>query len=228
MRHILRLGKNKLRDIRKQNSKAAALAVASSVQHAQEIIKILREELQQSAVLVTYKQIKPSELINQFRYSDTEWIVSVGMVSEGTDIPRLQVCCHLSRVKTELYFRQVLGRILRISEEINQEAWLYTFAELQLSAFSNRIAEELPHNDVTTREYYPQDDMNTRNFHPLKKAANTSQIFGLGDEFNHIDNIINLKHKSLHSGFIENQEHNLEILGTYREQVISTFSSVFQ
>ena len=35
------------------------------------------------------------------------------MISEGTDIPRLRVCCHLSRIRTELRYRQVLGRILR-------------------------------------------------------------------------------------------------------------------
>lgn len=61
------------------------------------------------------------------------------MVSEGTDIPRLQVCCHLSRVKTELYFRQVLGCILRISHAPNQEAWLFTLAEEKLSIFAHRI-----------------------------------------------------------------------------------------
>lgn len=48
---------------------------------------MLRDEFDQSADLVTYKQAKPSETINQFRHAETQWIVSVGMVSEGTDIP---------------------------------------------------------------------------------------------------------------------------------------------
>ncbi|WP_409438759.1 DEAD/DEAH box helicase [Psychromonas sp. GE-S-Ul-11] len=129
MKDILKRGCDKLKLIRSCNPNAGALAVASSVEHAVQIIKLLRETFNQTAVLVTYKQVKPSEIIDQFRYSNTQWIVSVGMVSEGTDIPRLQVCCHLSRIKTELYFRQVLGRILRINEAQNQEAWLYTFAE---------------------------------------------------------------------------------------------------
>lgn len=93
---------------------------------------------------MTYKESNPHDKINHFRFNDTQWIVSVGMVSEGTDIPRLQVCCHLSRVKTELYFRQVLGRILRISKSLNQEAWLFTLAEEKLSIFANRVDEELP------------------------------------------------------------------------------------
>jgi superfamily II DNA or RNA helicase len=66
------------------------------------------------------------------------------MISEGTDIPRLQVCCHMSSVKTELYFRQVLGRILRVNDSMNQEAWLYTFAEESLIGFAERIEQDIP------------------------------------------------------------------------------------
>ena len=73
------------------------------------------------------------------------------MISEGTDIPRLQVCCHLSRVKTELYFRQILGRILRMSHLPNQEAWLFTLAEEKLSAFASRIGEELPDMNILVK-----------------------------------------------------------------------------
>ncbi len=66
------------------------------------------------------------------------------MISEGTDIPRLQVCCHMSSVKTELYFRQVLGRILRVNNSSNQQAWLLTFAEENLVGFAERIEQDLP------------------------------------------------------------------------------------
>ncbi|BDU42220.1 hypothetical protein TUMSATVNIG3_10180 [Vibrio nigripulchritudo] len=66
------------------------------------------------------------------------------MISEGTDIPRLQVCCHISAVKTELYFRQVLGRILRVNESPNQQAWLYTFAEQNLIEYAERIEHDIP------------------------------------------------------------------------------------
>ena len=72
-------------------------------------------------------------------------------MSEGTDIPRLQICCHLSRVKTELYFRQVLGRILRVNNSSNQEAWLFTLAEETLTTFANRIDQELPDTCVLIR-----------------------------------------------------------------------------
>ena len=50
----------------------------------------------------------------------------------------------MSSVKTELYFRQVLGRILRINDSPNQEAWLYTFAEENLIGFAERIEQDIP------------------------------------------------------------------------------------
>jgi len=68
------------------------------------------------------------------------------MISEGTDIPRQQVCCHLSRIRTELHYRQVLGRVLRRMPQDDEEAWLFVLAEQTLIALSERIAEDLPGN----------------------------------------------------------------------------------
>ena len=50
----------------------------------------------------------------------------------------------MSSVKTELYFRQVLGRILRADDSPNHEAWLYTFAEESLIGFAERIEQDIP------------------------------------------------------------------------------------
>jgi len=151
MRHVIKLGCQKLQQIRHENPAAGGLVVAASVDHATEVLEILRTELNQTAVIVTYRHDEPLSEIAAFRTGDVQWIVSVGMISEGTDIPRLQVCCHLSAVKTELYFRQVLGRILRISKAKNQEAWLYTFAETNLNEFAERIAIDIPETNVIQR-----------------------------------------------------------------------------
>lgn len=144
MKYLLGLGCKKLAEIRTQSPNAGGLVVASSVQHAQTIQKILSQKYSQSASIVTYRHEDPLAEIERYRQSGAQWIVSVGMISEGTDIPRLQVCCHMSSVKTELYFRQVLGRILRINSGINQQAWLYTFAEQNLIEFSERIEQDIP------------------------------------------------------------------------------------
>lgn len=95
---------------------------------------------------MTYHDKEALSKIAHYRRGNTEWIVSVGMISEGTDIPRLQVCCHLSTVKTELYFRQVLVRILRVNQSKNQEAWLFTMATDELTLFSERLVENLPND----------------------------------------------------------------------------------
>lgn len=144
MEYLLGLGCKKLAEIRTQSPNAGGLVVASSVQHAQTIQKILSQKYSQSASIVTYRHEEPLTEIECYRRSDVQWIVSVGMISEGTDIPRLQVCCHMSCVKTELYFRQVLGRILRVNEAANQQAWLFTFAEQSLIEFSERIEQDIP------------------------------------------------------------------------------------
>lgn len=144
MSYILKLSCEKLNSIRQHSPNVGGLVVAASVSHAKLIQAKLTEELNQSAIIVTYENERPEEDISTFRSGDAQWIVSVGMVSEGTDIPRLQVCCHLSSIKTELYFRQVLGRILRITDTPNQEAWLFTFAEESLSEYAERIEEDIP------------------------------------------------------------------------------------
>ncbi|KZX65939.1 diguanylate cyclase [Vibrio sp. HI00D65] len=144
MNYILNSGCQKLAQIRQESPNAGDLVVAASIKHAKHIQKRLIEHFNQSACIVTYHQDNPLNEIESFRHSNVQWIVSVGMISEGTDIPRLQVCCHMSSVKTELYFRQVLGRILRINVSPNQEAWLYTFAEENLIGFAERIEQDIP------------------------------------------------------------------------------------
>ncbi|HHG0681773.1 TPA: DEAD/DEAH box helicase, partial [Enterobacter cloacae] len=112
--------------------------VASSVEHAFELLNILEKEFAKTATVVTYHDKQAISKIDRFRNGTTEWIVSVGMISEGTDIPRQQVWYHLSTVKTELYFRQILGRIVRINRFKNQEAWLFTIATQELTLFAER------------------------------------------------------------------------------------------
>tara|TARA_R110002072_G_scaffold303068_1_gene492521 strand:- start:5332 stop:6750 length:1419 start_codon:yes stop_codon:yes gene_type:complete len=144
IRHIISQANTKLIEIRKQNPSAGGLVVATSVGHATNILSILQNELNVSAVIATYREDEPTTIIQDFKKSSISWIVSVGMISEGTNIPRLQVCCHLTRIKTELLFRQILGRILRMTHTVNQEACLFMAAEKTLVEFAYRVAEDIP------------------------------------------------------------------------------------
>ena len=141
----------KLLEIRKQVPTAAGLIVAATVAHAEQIAARL-SAFGERPVVVTYNTPEAHQIISNFKTSSDRWIISVGMISEGTDIPRLQVCCHLSRIRTELHFRQVLGRILRrqAREPSNIGGWLYVLAEPSLTEFARRIGDDLPGQHVVS------------------------------------------------------------------------------
>ncbi|MFT6905947.1 MAG: superfamily II DNA or RNA helicase [Oleiphilaceae bacterium] len=226
IQYILKNGCNKLAEIRQSNPDAGGLIVASSVEHAQQILKMLTEELQQTAVIVTYKEPDAADRIKHFRFCNTQWIVSVGMVAEGTDIPRLQVCCHLSRVKTELYFRQVLGRILRVNHSVNQEAWLFTFAEEKLSIFANRIDQELPDVCVLVRSNAVANDFAISAGNKKLDAPSINQkpslISALLDDLYFSEQFNSTPEK-------DEKPYTpayLESFGGFREKLIEAFSSI--
>jgi superfamily II DNA or RNA helicase len=56
----------------------------------------------------------PNKIIDRFRSSNQRWLVTVKMVSEGVDIPRACVGVYVSDQMTEMWFRQVVGRLVRI------------------------------------------------------------------------------------------------------------------
>ncbi len=219
--HIIGLGCEKLKAIRTANGGAGGLIVAASIAHAGQILKILTEDLHQSAVLVSHKIPDAQKIIENFKHSKTEWIVSVGMISEGTDIPRLQVCCHLSNIKTELYFRQVLGRILRINEAFNQEAWLYTFAEDNLMGYARQIEKDIPDSFLLLkdprRKGYKKPPSNPVVTTPPANLPPTD-----ASSLNFSD-----KSKTTEPKIPSPILFGIDLLGKYRKDVISVFESPF-
>ena len=193
--------------------------VASSVEHAYLLLAILENEFAQTATIVTYHDKEALSKIAHFRQGATEWIVSVGMISEGTDIPRLQVCCHLSAIKTELYFRQVLGRILRVNQRKNQEAWLFTIATEELTLYSERLVKDLPEDYKILRESHESPSKKTSGnlFEPLEKKQNNDtnkeENFSLEIYFNE-------SHQSASS--VKENTNSLKINSLY-QQVIDAF-----
>lgn len=145
--HMLDLGCKKLAQLRKRNPSAAGLIVATDTNHAKLIANKLQNRGENCRVATT-KTGSAQDNINEFRSGIGCWIIAVGMISEGTDIPRLQVCCYLSRIRTELHYRQVLGRILRRTGINDDQAWLFVVAEPSLREYSRRISEDLPQDQA--------------------------------------------------------------------------------
>ncbi|RTR25628.1 DEAD/DEAH box helicase [Shewanella atlantica] len=221
--YMLKQGVGKLKDIRKTIPLAGGLIVASSIKHAKQLYQTLIDDFQQTACIVTSKLKRPSHTIKAFRESDIQWIVSVGMISEGTDIPRLQVCCHLSGIKTEMHYRQVLGRILRVTSAEVQQAWLFTLAEASLTEFAYRIGQDLPEMPVV---------INQKEQQPINLALPNNSS---STEIDH-DESANLQISDLslsskpsiqsHLSDIEQENHyNLALLGGYKEQIVRMFDA---
>ena len=145
MSEVVGRGVNKLALMRRNHEQAAGLVVASSVEHASRIKQELETRYKQSVVLVSYFEENSTKIIEDFKTSKTDWIVSIGMVSEGTDIPRLRVTCLLTTIQTEMFFRQVLGRVLRkVVGSPNDDGWLISIATQPLIDFSGRLHVEIP------------------------------------------------------------------------------------
>ncbi|HGF4932740.1 TPA: DEAD/DEAH box helicase family protein [Vibrio parahaemolyticus] len=217
--HILGISVIKLHSIRSTNHNAAGLIVAASVAHARQIQVILNEQLKQPSILVSYQDPDAQNIIESFKRGNSPWIISIGMISEGTDIPRLQVCCHLSNVRTELYFRQVLGRILRITDGNNQEAWLYTFAEASLVKFSEEIEQDIPESCL-----YVKQPENNEAEDPLSLETGSSATVSTtvkSGEFKW-----NTNDTSVQIGNEDSNPNRSFILGHFRERVIEAFIGV--
>ncbi|MCY1275230.1 hypothetical protein D9M70_238660 [compost metagenome] len=146
------------------------------------------------------------------------------MISEGTDIPRLQVCCYLSRIRTELHYRQVLGRVLRRTGESDDQAWLFMLAELTLQGFAERIADDLPDdlavlNAVQMPGFTPDAKQpgligTAGNISGLDRniGSNTDQTIGTGPV-----GIISL------GGFTVEPSYQVSFSQHYRQQLLACF-----
>jgi len=144
IKYVISSAQKKLTSIRKASPDAAGLIVASSVEHARQVATLMKSKFNEDTVVVTYRENEPTNIIQRFRHGKDKWIISVGMISEGTNIPRLQLCCHLTNIKTEMHFRQILGRILRMTGSNNQEAIMYMPAEPKLLEYAYRVKQDIP------------------------------------------------------------------------------------
>ncbi|KJF91707.1 diguanylate cyclase, partial [Photobacterium leiognathi] len=139
----------------------------------------------------------------------------------GTDIPRLQVCCHLSAVKTELYFRQVLGRILRVTNSVNQDAWFYTFAESNLVEFAERIEQDIPESCMYIDAAQSVKCIISNRKIKANESSTTSDSGFSSLLIDWEDEVSNSSNSS--SEMIYQESERIK-LGQYRERVIAAFS----
>ena len=147
VRRVLRDADARLAQIRAgDHPDAGGLVVAIDKQHAVELAARLEAISGEPPMVVTSDEADASQRIARFAAGTQRWIVSVLMVSEGVDIPRLRVGVYATSARTELFFRQVVGRFIRRSPAPRRQvSFLFLPSDLTLKTLANRIEEERNH-----------------------------------------------------------------------------------
>ena len=147
MAEVLRDADLKLSECRADGQPdAGGLIVAADKAHAAEIAARLREVSGERPAVVTSDDPGASASIDAFAAGSARWLVSVLMVSEGVDIPRLRVGVYATAARTELFFRQVVGRFVRRTPAPRRQmSFLLLPADPQLKELAARVEEERRH-----------------------------------------------------------------------------------
>jgi len=128
------------------HSDAGGLVIASDQDHARAIARRLSLISGEPPEIVMSDEPGASARIASFASSDERWLVSVLMVSEGVDIPRLRVGVYATAARTELFFRQVVGRFIRTTPSPKRQmSYLLLPADGRLKQLAFEIERERRH-----------------------------------------------------------------------------------
>jgi superfamily II DNA or RNA helicase len=147
MGEVLRDGDARLSEVRAGgHPEAGGLVIASDQEHARAIAARLGSVAGEQPELVMSDEPGASRRIADFAASERRWLVSVLMVSEGVDIPRLRVGVYATAARTELFFRQVVGRFIRATPRPRRQmSYLLMPADPRLKALAHEIELERRH-----------------------------------------------------------------------------------
>jgi superfamily II DNA or RNA helicase len=132
---------------RVEHPDAGGLLVAADQSSARKLAKLLATISGTQPVLILSEETEAAKRLKSFRDSSTPWLVACNMVSEGVDIPRLRVGVYATTVRTKMYFRQFLGRIVRRISTLRslQVAYCYLPADPTLTRLAEEIEQEIRH-----------------------------------------------------------------------------------
>lgn len=144
---VLRDADERLEECRADgHPEAGGLVVAADKEHAAALADRLTKITGLRPPVVTSDDPAASDGIDSFATSRERWLVSVLMVSEGVDIPRLRVGVYATPARTELFFRQVVGRFVRRTPTPrSQMSYLLMPADPDLKLLAARVEEERRH-----------------------------------------------------------------------------------
>jgi superfamily II DNA or RNA helicase len=127
---------------------AAGLALCDDRAHARAVGALLRTITGEKPVVVVSDEAGAHARIERFARGGAaapRWLVAVNMVSEGVDVPRLIVAAYATVKRTDLFFRQAVGRIVRRRPHDPDDAIATVFmpADATLKQLAERVEVEL-------------------------------------------------------------------------------------
>ncbi len=146
VRDVLRTADKKLSEIRRTHIDAAGMIFAATQKHARDLAKVIEEISGEKPPVIISEDAESEKNLDAFQRSSARWLVSVKMVSEGVDIPRLRVGVYLTNVKAELFFRQAIGRFVRVLSHLQwQDAFIFIPKDKEIVKLAEQIQEEREH-----------------------------------------------------------------------------------
>jgi superfamily II DNA or RNA helicase len=144
---VLTKAHRQLEHLRQRDPRAGGMVIAMDQDHARGIERILRSLLKVRATVAVSDDAAASKKIAEFTGGDAPWIVAVRMVSEGVDIPRLRVGVYATNTVTDLFFRQAVGRLVRVRDARERQlAYMFIPDDSRLRLFAAGIAEQRRHS----------------------------------------------------------------------------------
>ena len=125
VREVLREANKQLTLVREGHPWASGLIICQHKEHADHVEKALLHWTGEAALVVYSGKGNESELIKNFKNNKTrsrlKWIIAVGMISEGVNIPHLRVGVYMTHIQAAMKWTQILGRILRKEDGISYD-----------------------------------------------------------------------------------------------------------
>jgi superfamily II DNA or RNA helicase len=127
---------------------AAGLLLCDDRAHARASAALLRTVAGEKPVVVVSDEAGSHARIDRFARGGPDaarWLVAVNMVSEGVDVPRLVLAAYATVKRTDLFFRQAVGRVVRRRAEDPGDlvATVFMPADPTLTACAERVEVEL-------------------------------------------------------------------------------------
>ena len=135
----------KLEQLQMDMPEAGALFIGPNIIVAKYAAELIERITGEKPVLVHNEIPNAHKKIAAYENGNARWLVSVGMVAEGVDVPRLRVLAYLPYAKTELAFRQALGRVIRnFGPQDSTRAYVVMPAIDIFDEYARRVENEMP------------------------------------------------------------------------------------